>query len=125
MMGDRRVIIVLRAEKMLKPKRRGKGDEDGGRGRRDAERRRARRARGVRAQPEPQTTLVFVAADVDRTRALYKTLQKQRDDRRVLGTEGRQGRARRSAAGGADRRSSWSGRPSRTPGSRSIPRPRG
>src|SRR5258706_14330408 len=27
MMGDRRVVVVLRAEKLLKPKRKGKGDE--------------------------------------------------------------------------------------------------
>jgi DNA polymerase-3 subunit delta len=77
MMGDRRVVIVLRAEKILKPKRRGKAveeeelitedDEPAG----DA---------GVLeayvAAPEPGNTLVFVAADVDRTRRLYKTIQK-------------------------------------------------
>src|SRR3954465_5788744 len=28
MMGDRRVIVVLRAEKIFKPKRRGKGEEE-------------------------------------------------------------------------------------------------
>ena len=77
MMGDRRVVIVLRAEKILKPKRRGKAveeeelitedDEPAG----DA---------GVLeayvAAPEPGNTLVFVATDVDRTRRLYKTIQK-------------------------------------------------
>ena len=31
----------------------------------------------VRQEPEPQTVLIFVAADVDRTRRLYKALQKQ------------------------------------------------
>jgi DNA polymerase-3 subunit delta len=77
MMGDRRVIVVLRAEKILKPKRRGKtADEDALED--DAE------PPGdidvleayVRS-PEPRTTLVFVAADVDRTRRLYKALHKQ------------------------------------------------
>ncbi len=74
MLGDRRVIVVLRAEKLLKPKRRGKAaepDEDEGAG-----------AGAVDVldayvkRPEPSTTLVFVAADVDRTRKLYKSLQK-------------------------------------------------
>ena len=78
MMSDRRVVIVLRAERMLKPKRRGKADDaveadrrdDAGSADADADSRRTCKA------PEPQTTLVLVAADVDRTRRLYKTLQK-------------------------------------------------
>ena len=76
MMSDRRVVVVLRAERILKPKRRGKGAEP------DA---------GVDAaeppgeldvleayvkDPVPQTSLVLLATDVDRTRKLYKTLQK-------------------------------------------------
>lgn len=76
MMSDRRVVVVLRAERMLKPKRRGKGAEPGA---------------GVEAaeapgeldvletyvkDPVPQTSLVLVANDVDRTRKLYKALQK-------------------------------------------------
>jgi DNA polymerase III subunit delta len=76
MLGDRRVVLVLRAEKILKPKRRGKGveeiasedDEPGG----DVE-----VLEQYVKEPEPRTTLAFVAADVDRTRRLYKTLQKQ------------------------------------------------
>ncbi len=77
MMGDRRVVIVLRAEKILKPKRRGKaveeeeltaeGDEPQG----DADALDAY----VKA-PEARTTLALVASDVDRTRRIYKTLQK-------------------------------------------------
>jgi len=77
MLGDRRVIVVLRAEKILKPKRRGKAaaEEDeaddaldsGGADLLDA----------YVKKPEPLTTLVFVASDVDRTRRLYKSLQKQ------------------------------------------------
>jgi DNA polymerase-3 subunit delta len=77
MMGERRVIVVLRAERILKPKRRGKALEEGGR-EDDAE------PPGdvdvleayVRS-PEPLTTLVLVAADVDRSRRLYKALHKQ------------------------------------------------
>ena len=44
---------------------------------------------------------MLVAADVDRTRRLYKALQKHGDDRRMLGAEGQQGREGRSAAGRA------------------------
>ena len=87
MMGDRRVVVVLRAERILKPKRRGKAGR-----RRRGRRRRSRRAistcwRRTCESPEPLTTLVLVAADVDRTRQLYKALQQARDDRRVLGAE--------------------------------------
>jgi DNA polymerase III subunit delta len=73
MMAPRRVVVVLRAEKFLKPKRKGKPDEaadDEGPASADA------LEDYVRA-PEPQTTLIFVAADVDRSRRLYKALQKQ------------------------------------------------
>ena len=78
MLGDRRLVLVLRAEKILKPKRRGKGveetppvsDEDEPVGDVDI-------LETYLKQPEPRTTLVFVAADVDRTRRLYKTLQRQ------------------------------------------------
>ncbi len=76
MMSTRRVVVVLRAEKLLKPRRKGKADDsveadDGG------------PAPDVDAleayvkSPEPQTVLIFVASDVDRTRRLYKALQKQ------------------------------------------------
>lgn len=77
MMGDRRVIVVLRAEKILKPKRRGKaveedGPEDDAEPPGDVDVLEAY----VRS-PEPRTTLVFVAADVDRSRRLYKALHKE------------------------------------------------
>jgi DNA polymerase-3 subunit delta len=66
---------VLRAEKLLKPKRKGKGGEaeaeDGDAGPNvDA-------LEAYVKNPEPQTVLVFVAADVDRSRRFYKALQKQ------------------------------------------------
>ncbi len=77
MLGDRRVVLVLRAEKILKPKRRGRSveeettsDDEEPAGDVDV-------LEEYLKAPEPRTTLVFVAADVDRTRRLYKTLQKQ------------------------------------------------
>ena len=77
MLGDRRIVLVLRAERILKPKRRGKeveaevpGDDDEPAGDVDV-------LEAYLKSPEPKTTLVFVAADVDRTRRIYKTLQKQ------------------------------------------------
>ena len=74
MMASQRVVVVLRAERILKPKRKGKaddvGEDDEGGGSSDA-------LDAYVKAPEPQTVLVLVAADVDRTRRLYKTLQKQ------------------------------------------------
>jgi DNA polymerase III subunit delta len=76
MMAERRVVIVLRAEKLLKPKRRGRieealvedGDDDP-----------VADGDGLEAyvsRPEPRTVLVFVASDVDRSRRLTKLLAK-------------------------------------------------
>jgi DNA polymerase-3 subunit delta len=77
MLGDRRVVVVLRAERILKPKRRGKADtgdeplapDEEPPSDLDALEEYVRR-------PEPRTTLVLVASDVDRQRKLYKTMQK-------------------------------------------------
>ena len=73
MMADRRVIVVLRAERILKPKRRGKDEEpdegDEPPGDTDV-------LEAYVKRPEPLTTLVFVASDVDRSRRLYKAIQK-------------------------------------------------
>ena len=78
MMSDRRVVTLMRAEKMLKPRRRGKGAQAEAEDDADAE---APTELDVLEayvrNPVPQTTLVMVAADVDRTRKLYKTLLKQ------------------------------------------------
>ena len=78
MLGDRRVIVVLRAERILKPKRRGKAvevDEDAGA--EDAEPPSDLDVLDSYVRkPEPMTTLALVAADVDRQRKIYKTLQK-------------------------------------------------
>ena len=89
MMADRRVVTVMRAEKMLKPRRRGKGAqaevED------DADAEAPTELDVLEAyvrNPVPQTTLVMVAADVDRTRKLYKTLLKQGTIVECLGLKG-------------------------------------
>jgi DNA polymerase-3 subunit delta len=76
MMSDRRIVVVLRAERILKPKRRGKADEE------EAAEQEAESApesdalEAYAKSPEPQSVLVLVASDVDRTRRLYKALQK-------------------------------------------------
>jgi DNA polymerase III subunit delta len=76
MMGDRRVVVVLRAERLLKPKRRGKiadeGDGDEG----------AEPASDLDAlkdfveKPGSSTTLVLVAADIDKSRRAGKAILK-------------------------------------------------
>jgi DNA polymerase-3 subunit delta len=78
MMSDRRVVVVLRAERILKPKRRGAkaGEEESAGGAEDAPADTDVLDAYAKA-PIPETTLVLVACDVDRTRRLYKTLQKQ------------------------------------------------
>jgi len=76
MMADRRIVIVLRAERLLKPKRRGKvaeveaadeGSEPPGE---------LDTLEAYVKNPVPETTLVLVANDVDRARKVYKALQK-------------------------------------------------
>ncbi|HEU4925440.1 MAG TPA: DNA polymerase III subunit delta [Vicinamibacterales bacterium] len=78
MMSDRRVVTVLRAEKLLKPKRRGKAAVEETPQDADAETpTELDMLEAYLRDPSPQTTLVLVASDVDRTRKVYKTLQKQ------------------------------------------------
>jgi DNA polymerase-3 subunit delta len=75
MMGDRRVVVVVRAERLLKPKRRGKDEEvDAGS---DAEAPSDMDALTEYVQaPSPTTTLVLAAADVDKTRKAGKAILK-------------------------------------------------
>ena len=78
MLGDRRLVIVLRAERILKPKRRGKAvdaepEEPGEEGEPATD---LDALDAYIKKPEPRTTLVLVATDVDRQRKIYKTLQK-------------------------------------------------
>lgn len=88
MLGDRRVVVVLRAEKFLKPKRRGNAGNAEGAGKdAEGEEEDAEGAGGAGGElkaledyvqrPEPSTVLVLVASDVDRQRRIYKTIQKQ------------------------------------------------
>src|SRR5262245_58512146 len=78
MLGDRRIVFVLRAERLLKPKRPARPEVD------SAEDDEIVDEPGIDtapleeyvASPAPSTTLVFVAADVDRTRRLTKRLDK-------------------------------------------------
>lgn len=75
MMADRRVVIVLRAERLLKPKRRSKADDPAVEGE-DEPPADSDVLDAYAKTPVPETTLVLVASDVDRARRLYKTLQK-------------------------------------------------
>lgn len=77
MMGDRRVVVVLRAERLLKPKKRGgkgKDEEDADEDTEGASP--VDRLVAYIQNPEPRTTLVFVAEDANKTTKLYKALQK-------------------------------------------------
>jgi DNA polymerase-3 subunit delta len=71
MLGDRRVVIVLRAERLLKPKRRSDEEQDSADGKVKGD-----PLADYVAKAETGTTLVFVASEADRTRKLYKALQK-------------------------------------------------
>ena len=82
MLGDRRVIVVLRADALLKPKRK-KADEDEAEEPGGADGGNAEPALSSDSlltyvtKPEPMTTLVLVADDIDRSRKLGKALVKQ------------------------------------------------
>lgn len=83
MLGDRRLVLVLHAERILKPKRRGKAaDVDAGAADNAGDESDSEPPGGLDAlesyvrKPEPRTTLVLVATDVDRQRKVYKALQK-------------------------------------------------
>ena len=76
MLGDRRLVIVLRAERLLKPKRAGKAADD-------SEEEEAEEPgdapdlvplEDYLDAPAERTVLVFVAADMDRSRRLTKKL---------------------------------------------------
>ncbi len=75
MLGDRRLVIVLRAERLLKPKRRGgvgpDEDQDDGP---EEEAPDFAPLEDYLDDPVPSTTVVFVATEIDRTRRLTKKL---------------------------------------------------
>jgi DNA polymerase-3 subunit delta len=78
MLGDRRIVIVLRAEKWLKPKRASKSsnadDEPEAAG--ADEPADLQPIEEYLSRPVPSTTLVFVASEIDKTRRLTKQLLK-------------------------------------------------
>lgn len=76
MMGDRRVVIVLRAERILKPKKRGKADDVEPEDPDDEPANDLDVLGDYAPNPEPLTTLVLVAADLDRVRRANKALLK-------------------------------------------------
>jgi DNA polymerase III subunit delta len=76
MMGDRRVVVVLRAERLLKPKRRGKGAEAP---QDDADEEPPSDLDALTdyvQKPGSSTTLVLVAADIDKSRKAGKAIMK-------------------------------------------------
>jgi DNA polymerase III subunit delta len=78
MMADRRVVVVLRAERLLKPRRKGKAAIEAETPDEAAEPPGELDVLDAYIKdPVPQTTLVLVAGDVDRARKIYKTIQKQ------------------------------------------------
>lgn len=85
MLGDRRIVIVLRAEKFLKPKRKAAAVDDA-----VAEEAEAEAALDFAPleeyvqKPVDSTTLVFVATEIDRSRRFTKRLLEQKH---VLVTE--------------------------------------
>ena len=77
MMGDRRVVIVSRAERLLKPKRKGKATEEGVDDDPDAEPPSDLDALTDYVQkPGSSTTLVLVASDIDKSRKAGKAILK-------------------------------------------------
>jgi DNA polymerase-3 subunit delta len=78
MMGERRVVIVLRGERLLKPKRRGKAAEDDGDGDdADAEPPSDLDVLTTYIQhPNASTTLVLTASDLDKSRKAGKAILK-------------------------------------------------
>jgi len=74
MLGDRRVVIVLRAERLLKPKRKAASDDVAEDEAVAGEAIDASPIEDYLAAPVESTALVFVATEIDRTRRLTKRL---------------------------------------------------
>lgn len=77
MLGDRRIVIVLRAERLLKPKRASRSAADTSEAADDGEEAGLADVAALEdylASPVETTTLVFVAAQTDRTRRFTKRL---------------------------------------------------
>ncbi len=77
MLGDRRIVFVLRAERLLKPKRASKSaepDDGDGEAAEDQTALDLNALEDYVAAPAPTTTLVFVASEIDRSRRFTKRL---------------------------------------------------
>jgi DNA polymerase-3 subunit delta len=75
MMGDRRVVVVLRGERLLKPKRKGReADADSDRDTGDEPPSDMDALSEYVQNPSPTTTLVLTATDIDRTRKAGKAI---------------------------------------------------
>jgi DNA polymerase III delta subunit len=102
MLGDRRVVVVMRAERWLKPKRAGKAGDAGGGDEVEPD-----DADGVALDtvpieayldnPSPATVLVFVAAGLDKGRRLTKRLIEHSTWVRFGGLSGDKAEERRDA----------------------------
>ena len=100
MLGERRVVIVLRAEKILKPKRRRRHRRRG----RHRAAERPRRPRGLRQGSLPADNPRIRRRRRRPTTSLVQSAGKARDHRRVLGAACWQGRQSGLASGRADGR---------------------
>jgi DNA polymerase III subunit delta len=76
MMGERRVVVVLRAERLLKPKRKGKVEEAPDEDSDAAPPSDLDALTDYVQKPGSSTTLVLVAADIDRSRKAGKAILK-------------------------------------------------
>lgn len=75
MLGDRRIVIVLRAERLLKPKRAGRGaesEDDDDPGEDESAAMDASPLEAYLSDPAPFSTVLFVASGIDKSRRLTK-----------------------------------------------------
>jgi DNA polymerase III subunit delta len=73
MMSDRRVVVVLRGERLLKPKRRGRAAEEEELGDEAEPSSDLDVLTEYVQRPEPSTTLAIVATDIDKSRRIWKS----------------------------------------------------
>jgi DNA polymerase-3 subunit delta len=90
MLGDRRIVVVLRAEKFLKPKRAAKAEapdegDDGAGGEESEDLGDLSALEDYVNRPVESTTLVFVATEIDRSRRFTKKLLERAQVAEVLG----------------------------------------
>ncbi len=105
MLGDRRIVIVLRAERILKPKRAARATEGAAADSDTADDAETPADMGPLedyiAAPVESTTLVFVATEIDRTRRLTKQLVQAAAVTEFAGLEGDRAGGRGGTTGAA------------------------